>query len=273
MSDKKLAEELFGQFHVETAEDIADIDRSKIIDFYKDIRVAMFLNYYKKNPSIDDVDKLLGDAKLDLYDGLKNIKRIDVNALIEDFFSKVLNVRTYLIKDIKAIYDGDPACNSYAEVVLTYPGFIAISAYRIAHILYEQGLKTAARVISEYAHSRTGIDINPGANIGESFFIDHGTGIVIGETAIIGDRVKLYQGVTIGALSLKDADKLRGVKRHPTIEDDVTIYSGASIFGGDTVIGHSSTIGSSAYIKRSIPPYSLVRNKPYDVLEITTTKK
>lgn len=260
----KINEKLLEEFRQEECCNFINVDRSKVIDFYKNLRISLFLNYYKSNPSINDVNKYISDARLDLYDALKNMD-LDVNYYLDSVFNNLFELRTSIKNDIKAIYEGDPACNSYSEIVLTYPGFIAISAYRIAHILYELNLKSIARVISEYAHSRTGIDINPGAKIGSRFFIDHGTGVVIGETCVIGNNVKIYQGVTLGALSLKDGQKLKGTKRHPTIEDDVTIYSGTSIFGGETIIGKGSTIGSNCFITKSIPANSLVRNKPYDL--------
>ena len=185
-------------------------------------------------------------------------KNEDLFDKLNEFINELPHIKDLLIDDVKALYEGDPSANSYCEVVLTYPGFVAISAYRIAHKLYTQDLKFPARVISEYAHSRTGIDINPGAVIGKSFFIDHGTGIVIGETSIIGDNVKIYQGVTLGAISLKDGRELKNKKRHPTIMNNVTIYSGSSIFGGNTVIGNNVVIGSNCEIKSSIKDNSVV---------------
>lgn len=265
---KKLAYEIFDNFQNEITGDFNNVDRSKVIDFYKDIRMALFLNYYKKDSSVDDVNKLLTDSMIDLADALKNTS-YNHREILDKFYLLLSEIRVNLLGDVTAIYNGDPSCNSLSEVILTYPGFIAISAYRIAHALYELSLKSVARIISEYAHSRTGIDINPGAQIGKNFFIDHGTGIVIGETCVIGNNVKIYQGVTLGAMSLKKGQSLRGTKRHPTIEDDVTIYSGASIFGGDTIIGKGSTIGSSSYITKSIPNYSIVKNKPCDI-EVTS---
>lgn len=254
-----LANALHEDFKKDNIDNFVNIDRSKIIEFFKDIRMALFLNYYKSKPSVDDINKLLTNSKLDFIDGIKDLN-LDSLTLVNKFYSRLTVIRNYLKKDIKAIYDGDPACNSLTEVVLTYPGFIAISAYRIAHEIYNIGLKSVARIISEYAHSKTGIDINSGATIGESFFIDHGTGIVIGETSIIGNNVKIYQGVTLGALSLKDGRLLKDKKRHPTIEDNVTIYSNASIFGGDTIIGHDSTIGSNTFITESVEPFSIIKN-------------
>ncbi len=249
---------------------LVNISRRGIIEFYKEIRELLFYDYYHSSINKENVENILESA-INNFD--KFSKNQEKKLSFEDFFQHFDSLRETLLKDIKALYDGDPASNSYVEIVLAYPGFIAISAYRIAHILYNMDMKFVSRVISEYAHSRTGIDINPGAKIGEYFFIDHGTGIVIGETCVIGNNVKIYQGVTLGALSLKEGHALKGTKRHPTIEDNVTIYSGASIFGGNTIIGHDSIIGSNAFITSSIPENSLVKVKPYDLVEIINKKK
>ncbi len=162
-------------------------------------------------------------------------------------------VQRMLFKDVQAAFDGDPAAKSKEEIILSYPGLFAIFVYRIAHLLYVQKVHIIPRIMTEYAHSRTGIDINAGAQIGEYFFMDHGTGIVIGETTVIGDHVKLYQGVTLGALSTRMGQQLSGKKRHPTIKDNVTIYSNASVLGGNTVIGENTVIGGSAFITESVP--------------------
>ena len=172
------------------------------------------------------------------------------------FLNSVPKMRKVLATDVRAAYDGDPAAKSYDDVVFSYPSIFAVMVYRIAHQLYEQGVPLIPRIMTEHAHSVTGIDIHPGARIGERFFIDHGTGVVIGETAVIGRNVRVYQGVTLGALSLpKDAgDRLRGKRRHPTIEDDVIIYAGATILGGETTIGARSVIGGNVWITESVPP-------------------
>ena len=169
-------------------------------------------------------------------------------------------LRQILASDVRAAYEGDPAAKSHDEIVFSYPGLYAISVYRVAHQLFELGVPMLPRIMTEHAHSITGIDIHPGARIGARFVIDHGTGVVIGETTEIGRNVRIYQGVTLGALSLpKDAgDKLRGKKRHPTIEDDVIIYSGATILGGDTVIGARSVVGGNVWLTESIPPDTTV---------------
>ena len=164
--------------------------------------------------------------------------------------------------DLDAIYDGDPAANSRSEIILCYPGFFAIFIYRIAHELTKLSVPILPRVLSEFAHSKTGIDIHPEAEIGHHFFIDHGTGIVIGQTTKIGNYVKIYQGVTLGALSLKDAQKLKTKKRHPTILDNVTIYSEASIFGGETIIGPNVTIRSNSFITESVGP---IKNRKEEI--------
>src|SRR5690606_4849493 len=171
-------------------------------------------------------------------------------------------LRRTLDGDVRAAYAGDPAARSVEEIVFSYPALEAITAHRIAHELYRAGVPMIPRIISEHAHSVTGIDINPGARIGERFFIDHGTGVVIGETAVIGNDVKLYQGVTLGALSVPHRESDAIGKRHPTIEDEVTIYSGATILGGDTVIGRGSVVGGNVWLVRSVPPGSKVFGRP-----------
>lgn len=170
-----------------------------------------------------------------------------------EFFRRIPQLRAMIEKDVQATFDGDPAASSRDEIILSYPGLFAITVFRIAHELYSLHVPLIPRIMTEHAHSLTGIDINPGATIGSYFFIDHGTGIVIGETTTIGNNVKIYQGVTLGALSTRGGQRLRDKKRHPTIEDNVTIYSGASILGGDTVIGKDAVIGSNAFITSSVP--------------------
>lgn len=181
------------------------------------------------------------------------------NEVVFSLLSELPAVRTMLQEDVLAAYEGDPAAHSNMEIVMSYPGLLAIATHRIAHILYKQDVHLLPRVMSEYAHSRTGIDIHPGATIGKGFFIDHGTGVVIGETCVIGNNVRIYQGVTLGALSFrKDADGhlVKGIKRHPNVEDDVIIYANATILGGDTVIGKGSVIGGNVWLTHSVPPNS-----------------
>ena len=178
----------------------------------------------------------------------------------DEFFKNVPELYRILNTDIEALLAGDPAARTRFEIIRAYPGFFAISFYRIAHALYDLAIPMLPRIITEYAHSKTGIDIHPAAEIGEYFFIDHGTGIVIGETTVIGDHVKLYQGVTLGALSVDKA--MASVKRHPTVEDHVIIYSGATILGGQTVIGHNSIIGGNVWLTKSVPSCSTVYHRP-----------
>jgi len=176
--------------------------------------------------------------------------------IVLEVFEAVPQLRQVLATDVRAFFEGDPAAKSYDEIIFAYPGIFAIMVYRIAHLLYLKDVPLLPRIMSEHAHSVTGIDIHPGAEIGEYFVIDHGTGVVIGETTVIGKNVRIYQGVTLGALSLPQnaGEQFRGEKRHPTIEDDVIIYSGATILGGDTVIGKRSVIGGNVWLTQSVPP-------------------
>jgi serine O-acetyltransferase len=190
----------------------------------------------------------------------------DPEEIVNAFLARLPEVRRMLETDAQAAYEGDPAATSRMEVVMAYPGMYAVTVHRLAHELYRLKVSVIPRIMSELAHSKTGIDIHPGATIGERFFIDHGTGVVIGETTVIGRNVKLYQGVTLGALSFpKDENTgmlMKGHKRHPNVEDNVVIYAGATILGGDTVIGHDSEIGGNVWLMESIPPHSRVYNKP-----------
>ena len=182
-----------------------------------------------------------------------------------EFFRAIPGVRAIAQTDAEAFYEGDPAAFSIDEIIFCYPGLFAVTVYRLAHVLYQLGVPLLPRIMTEHAHSVTGIDINPGATIGKYFFIDHGTGIVVGETTVIGDHVKIYQGVTLGALTTRGGQTLRGRKRHPTIEDNVTIYAGASILGGGTVIGRDSVIGSNVFITHSIPACTTVSVKSQEL--------
>lgn len=181
------------------------------------------------------------------------------------FFNTLPTIQELLLLDVQAGYDGDPAANSREQVIFSYPGFYAVFVYRVAHELYKMEVPFIPRIMTEHAHGKTGIDINAGATIGKYFFMDHGTGIVIGETTVIGDYVKLYQGVTLGALSTRGGQHLAGIKRHPTIEDRVTIYSNATVLGGETIIGKDSVIGGGAFITSSIPEYTRVSVTPPDL--------
>ncbi len=186
----------------------------------------------------------------------------DAQTLTARFVGSLVRLRKMISDDVAAAFEGDPAASGYEEIAVAYPAIRALSVHRIAHELCGYGVPLIPRIMSEYAHDRTGIDINPGARIGRHFFIDHGTGVVIGETCEIGNNVRLYQGVTLGATSLPDSSSLRGVKRHPTVEDGVTIYAGAKILGGETVIGAGSVIGGNVWLTESVPPGSRVMAEP-----------
>lgn len=188
----------------------------------------------------------------------------DAGEIVAAFRDRLPEVRRLVETDVQAAYDGDPAATSRMEVVMAYPGLYAVTIHRLAHELYKLNVPIIPRVMSEFAHSKTGIDIHPGATIGERFFIDHGTGVVIGETCVIGRNVRLYQGVTLGGLSFaKDSSGalVKGLKRHPNIEDNVVIYANATILGGETTIGHDSEIGGNVWLKDSVPPFSRVYNQ------------
>ena len=194
-----------------------------------------------------------GNGEIDVEEKAESVLKVFISSLPE--------VQKLLLCDVEAAFDGDPAAKSRAGVVFSYPGLHAITVYRLAHILYKEEVPFIPRIMTEYAHSLTGIDINAGAEIGRYFFIDHGTGVVIGETAVIGDFVKLYQGVTLGALSTRLGQKLAGVKRHPTLGNRVTVYSGASVLGGETVIGDDCVIGGNAFVTSFVPPHTRVSMK------------
>lgn len=193
-------------------------------------------------------------------------------ALCQEFMRRIPLIREKIALDVEAHFKNDPAALNHDQIIISYPGIYAILIYRIAHEMVDMGIQVIPRMMSEYAHRETGIDINPKAQIGERFFIDHGTGVVIGETAKIGNDVRIYQGVTLGAMSLRKGQSLKGVKRHPTIEDDVTIYANASILGGNTVIGAHSVIGSNVFITESIPQNMIVTNKKPE-LELRSNTK
>jgi serine O-acetyltransferase len=194
-----------------------------------------------------------------IFHATKACDDCNVSEKARTFFAGIPELYNALNTDIEAIVEGDPAARSRFEVIRAYPGFYAIAFYRIAHALLQSDIPVIPRILTEHAHSKTGIDIHPGAVIGEHFFIDHGTGLVIGETCVIGKYVKLYQGVTLGALSVDKS--MAHVKRHPTVEDHVIIYSGATILGGDTTIGHHSIIGGNVWLTKSISPYTTVYHK------------
>lgn len=211
--------------------------------------------------AVDDVDRLTSRLVDQLHRLLKPVEgdmAKPIETVVARFFDEVPQVYAMLMMDAEAILNGDPAAESIDEVIAAYPGFYAIFAYRVAHVLSRDGVPIFPRLLTEYAHRITGVDIHPAARIGKSFCIDHATGIVIGETTTVGDRVKLYQGVTLGALSVSKEMSKR--KRHPTIEDDVVIYANATILGGETTIGHHSIVGGNAWLTESVEPYSIVFN-------------
>ena len=211
----------------------------------------------------------LESSSSDLSD--EDVQKLSYEMTVK-FMSRIPDVRELLELDLLATHEGDPAAKNFDEVIMSYPGLFTITVFRLAHELFLLNVPLIPRIMTEHAHSLTGIDIHPGATIGKHFFIDHGTGIVIGETTVIGDHVKIYQGVTLGALSTRGGQRLRNVRRHPTIEDNVTIYAGASILGGDTVIGHDSVIGSNAFITKSIAAGTSVSIRQQE-LQIKDNKK
>jgi serine O-acetyltransferase len=219
-------------------------------------QVALALQY-REGASDEDIEEIRAEAE----------------EICLRFFESLPQVGSYVETDMQAAFDGDPAAGSKEEILLAYPGLLASTVNRLAHELYRLGVPLVPRMMTEYAHSLTGIDIHPGAKLGRYFFIDHGTGIVIGESTIVGDHVKLYQGVTLGALSTRGGQTLKSLKRHPTIEDNVTIYSGASILGGNTVIGHDSVIGGNVFITKSVPANTRVSVKNQELVSRTTTGK
>ena len=243
-------------------------DKDIIIDMIDKLRRIVFPGYftektYRIYTAKHNLSMLIEDVMFNLNRqvGLVIQDKQEAERICLAFFREIPKVRALVQTDLQAAYDGDPAATSKEEIIFSYPGLFAITVYRLANVLYRMGVPMIPRIMTEHAHSVTGIDIHPGATVGEYFFIDHGTGIVIGETTVIGDRVKIYQGVTLGALSTRGGQDLRGKRRHPTIEDNVTIYAGASILGGNTVIGRNSVIGSNAFITESIGPETRVTTK------------
>lgn len=220
------------------------------------------LSFRDRTQVEDGISRFLLDAKKKLEPYLQQTSDSsskDINDVLRNFQDALPSLYELIWEDAIAAYEGDPAAESVKEVILAYSGFYAIAVHRVAHALHNLQVPIFPRMLSEYAHEKTGIDIHPGAKIGRSFFMDHGTGIVIGGTSIIADNVKIYQGVTLGALSVSKS--LASVKRHPTIEENVIIYAGATILGGDTVIGRNSIIGGNAWLTQSVPPFSIVYQK------------
>ncbi|MFC5649240.1 serine O-acetyltransferase [Paenibacillus solisilvae] len=247
-------------------------NRNRIIESIHLFRDLLFPGYFgKQNLTDATMEYQIGDVLIQIHEKLsEQISRVlrfrddcnlEVSVQIEkktdeiiyQLLSKIPELRDILATDVQAAFEGDPAANDISEIIFSYPGLFAVGIYRVAHELHLLSVPLIPRIMTEYAHSITGIDIHAGATIGHSFFIDHGTGVVIGETTVIGNRVKIYHGVTLGALSTRGGQTLSGVKRHPTLEDEVTVYSGASILGGETVIGQGVVIGSNAFVSKSVP--------------------
>ena len=243
-------------------------DKDVVIDMIDKLRRIVFPGYFKEKTyriynAKHNLSMLIEDVMFNLSRQVSLViqDREEAERICLAFFRQIPQVRALIQTDLQAAYDGDPAAAGKEEVIFSYPGLFAITVYRLAHVLHSLHVPLIPRIMTEHAHSVTGIDIHPGATIGEYFFIDHGTGIVVGETTVIGDRVKIYQGVTLGGLSTRGGQSLRGKRRHPTIEDNVTIYANASILGGDTVIGAGSVIGANAFITESVAPCTTVTNK------------
>lgn len=275
----RLEESITKKYHVETSEELGFSGRQGVYEILDNILSILFPGCYSENKIREGEINYFLNEKLRFisYRFLRYIKDClkyncqearcstcccneRAEAILARFLESLPDIRNLLITDINAAKNGDPAAESLDEIVFSYPFLEAIATHRIAHVLYNEKLPIIPRMMSERAHSRTGIDIHPGATIGESFFIDHGTGVVIGETTTIGNRVKIYQGVTLGALSPfdKKGAPLVGKKRHPDIQDDVIIYANATILGGSTVIGAGSIIGGNTWITKSVPPNSMV---------------
>ena len=250
-------------------------NREVIIQVLSDLKKAIFPGYFDGETLTDvSAEYYEGYLLTEIYRKLKpqieialkmptsDIACDQAETRAEEVCKKLISalpeIRRLLMCDVEAGFNGDPAAKSRAEIIVSYPGLLAIFVYRIAHILYKESIPLIPRIMTEYAHGKTGIDINSGAEIGEYFFIDHGTGVVIGETTVIGNNVKLYQGVTLGALSTRSGQDLAGVKRHPTIGDHVTIYANSTVLGGETVIGNGVIIGGNAFITKSIPDYTKI---------------
>jgi serine O-acetyltransferase len=278
MADPKLVQKILDSYKqfggINHLDGVNLPSREAVAEIIRDLLKVIFPGYYDRAALHSDkapffVSQMLTSVserlRTEIEKSLEYAPTSDVSTLsaeakrINDaFLANLPEVRQLLSKDVEAAFAGDPAAISPDEIILAYPGLVAITVQRLAHFLYKQPVPLLPRMMTEWAHSLTGIDIHPGATIDTHFFIDHGTGVVIGETTVIGKHVKIYHGVTLGARSTADVEELRGKKRHPTIEDSVTIYSGAVILGGDTIIGEGSTIAGNVFLTHSVPPNSLV---------------
>ena len=270
-----------GPLEINNLESAALPNKRAVIEAYNHLVPAIYMGFYsRRGLCLENLRDSISEHLMPAYSGfVEQIARAAsyeegigrtpprpadyAESVVLGLFECIPEIRRRLNTDVLAAFEGDPAAQSIEEIVFSYPAIRSITANRIAHVLYERGVPMIPRIISEFAHSETGIDIHAGAKIGDSFFIDHGTGVVIGETTVIGRNVKVYQGVTLGALSLPRSREVTGVfKRHPTIEDDVTIYAGATILGGDTVIGRGSVIGGNTWIVKSVDPGSKIFGRP-----------
>ncbi len=240
------------------------IDTHTFIDDLVHLLFPIMENKKLEREVVEERFKELHQDLMELLIPMKKTVELPLDEIVQQVFAGVPNVYEMLVEDAKTVLDSDPAANCLEEVIVCYPGFYALTIHRLAHLLYEAGVPFLPRVISEYAHAKTGIDIHPGATIGRAFYIDHGTGIVIGETAVVGNHVKIYQGVTLGATFVEK--RLKHTKRHPTLEDNVIIYAGSTILGKDTVIGHDTTIGGNVWLTDSVPAYSTVYRQQQSVI-------
>jgi serine O-acetyltransferase len=265
MSDSfKIASALFetkSQFHKANSTTVKNFDKHRVEDFLQVALDIVFPAMLRKTfHDVSDLYVILEKHTINLSKllGQLGVEQSQIEIIVADYCDQLLPISELLKKDAISLFEGDPAASCVEEILLCYPGLFAVATYRLSHLIFQYN-KILPRIMSEIAHEKTGIDIHPGASIGHAFFIDHGTGVVIGETAHIGNNVKIYQGVTLGALSVDK--KLNNIKRHPTIEDDCIIYSNATILGGETVIGHGSIIGGNVWMTKSVPPHSLVYHK------------
>ncbi len=290
----KISEDVNHEYKINHKTQPPKLDTDEIIEIIEHVQIVLFPAQYGNRDSIAEYANKyeLGGHIENIYSNLvyqttrallyhtkyskspKFVRKEKARELASKFLCKLLEVRENLKTDIQAAFDGDPAATSFDEIIYSYPGFYAIMVNRIAHELYLLDIPLIPRILTEHAHSKTGIDIHPGVTIGKYFFIDHGTGVVIGETTIIGDHVKIYQGVTLGGLSTRDGQKLRGKKRHPTIGNNVTIYSNASILGGDTVIGEGCVVSGNCFVTKTIPAFTRVTSQsPTLLLKPDATKQ
>jgi serine O-acetyltransferase len=277
----EVARSYTGALEIDNLQSVALPNKRAVIEAFEHLKPALFLGFYSTRAlHRDNLRQAIAEHLYAAYFILvEQIERALTygswmgrtgcplppgagEEVVLELLRSLPELRRILNTDVRAAYEGDPAAKSIEEIVFSYPSIEALTAYRIANRLYRAGVPMIPRIITEYAHARTGIDIHPGATIGERFFIDHGTGVVIGETAVIGNNVKLYQHVTLGALSVPNREEDVRKKRHPTIEDDVTIYAGATILGGETVVGRGSIIGGNVWLVRSVPPGSKIFGRP-----------